>query len=73
MLICGVPEKVHAALVLQSEKNRRSKEKQERFLIEGGLRGVVSAKNTVVEADRMRAHCQREVSMTEILQWTETH
>ena len=71
ILIRDVPEEIHAALVLQAEKNRRSKEKQALFLIEGGLRGVKPATDTLAEAAKIRAQCVREVSMEEILKWTE--
>ncbi len=71
ILIRDVPEEIHAALVLQAEKNRRSKEKQALFLIEGGLRGVKPAKDTLAEAAKIRAQCEREVSIEEVLKWTE--
>jgi plasmid stability protein len=71
LLIRDVPDEVHAALLAQAERSRRSKEKHALFLIEGGLRGQKPVKQTLAEAAKLRANCKRPVKMAEILKWTE--
>lgn len=71
ILIRDVPEDIHDALILQADKNCRSKEQEALFLIKGGLRGEKPAKDTLAEVSKIRTQCVREVSMEEVLKWTE--
>ena len=71
LLIRDVPDDVHAALLAQAERNRRSMEKQALFLIEGGLRSNRPVKQILAEAAKLRAQSKRTVTMSEVLKWTE--
>lgn len=70
LLIRDVPDEVHAALLAQAERNRRSMEKHALFLIEGGLRGNRPVKQMLAEAAKLRNQSKRTVTMNEVLKWT---
>jgi plasmid stability protein len=71
ILIRDLPKDVHASLVLEAEKNRRSKEKQALFLIETGLRRRRPAQDVLSTARRLHRQCASETTMKEILKYTE--
>jgi plasmid stability protein len=71
ILIRDMPEEVHAALALQAEKSRRSKEKQALYLIETGLRRKMPAHEVLARARRLHKQCQGETSIKDILTATE--
>lgn len=71
ILIRDVPEEVHAELVTLAGRNRRSKEKQALFLIEGGLRRRKTPAEVLTEAKRIHAQFKETFPMEEVLKATE--
>jgi plasmid stability protein len=71
ILIRDMPAEVHAALGLQAEKSRRSKEKQALYLIETGLRRKMPAPEVLARARRLHKQCQGQASIKDILTATE--
>jgi plasmid stability protein len=71
ILIRDIPDEVHASLVVQAERSRRSKEKQALYLIETGLRRRMPAQEVLARARRLHRQCKVETAIKDILAATE--
>ena len=66
-----MPEEVHAALKLEAEKSRRSKEKQALHLIETSLRRKAPVQEVLARARRLHGQCKQATTIKDILIATE--
>lgn len=70
MLINDMPDEVHAELLAEAQRNHRPVEKQALLLIKLGLRKSMAEPDLEARAARIRAQCQRPVTLAEIFEAT---